>query len=140
MAGHARGFATLTEAADAVAAYLPHRKKPRSPEGLRRNLRLHPDGRWYRHWDPAFLHGIARDSSERAAEMERAAARLRVPLLLLHGGLSDVVSEEGIRAFGELAPTSRIVTISSAAHTAAGDENDALTEAVLDFVLLLGGG
>ena len=29
-------------------------EKPRSPEGLRKNLRLR-DGRWYWHWDPAFM-------------------------------------------------------------------------------------
>ena len=54
MFSHVHGFESLEEAADAVAAYLPHRTKPRSPEGLKKNLRLR-DGRWYWHWDPAFL-------------------------------------------------------------------------------------
>ena len=40
------GFGSLEEAADAVAAYLPYRTRPRSPEGLKKNLRLR-DGRWY---------------------------------------------------------------------------------------------
>src|ERR1700755_846577 len=31
------GFGSLEEAADAVAAYLPHRTRPRSPEGLKKN-------------------------------------------------------------------------------------------------------
>ena len=53
MRAHAQeGFATVAEAAEAVAAYLPHRPRPRSHEGLRKNLRLHPDGRWRWHWDP----------------------------------------------------------------------------------------
>ena len=55
----AEGFATVAEAADAVAAYLPHRKRPRSLEGLRKNLRLHPDGRWRWHWDPRVVAGRA---------------------------------------------------------------------------------
>ena len=46
------GFGSIDEAADAVAAYLPHRPRPRSHEGLKKNLRLHPDGRWRWHWDP----------------------------------------------------------------------------------------
>ncbi len=33
------GFASLDEAAAAVAAYNPHRQKPPAPEGLRKNLR-----------------------------------------------------------------------------------------------------
>ena len=40
------GFDSLEHAAEAVSAYLPHRAKPRSPEGLKKNLRLR-DGRWY---------------------------------------------------------------------------------------------
>ena len=40
------GFASLEEAADAIAAYLPHRKRPRSLEGLRKNLRVGEDGRY----------------------------------------------------------------------------------------------
>ena len=54
------GFASIEEAADAVAAYLPHRPRPRSHEGLKKNLRLHPDGRWRWHWDPRFLEGNRR--------------------------------------------------------------------------------
>ena len=51
MASGMDGFESLDEAAQAVAAYLPHRTKPRSPEGLKKNLRMR-DGRWFWHWDP----------------------------------------------------------------------------------------
>src|SRR5690606_30783851 len=51
MRAHAKeGFGSVDEAADAVAAYLPHRPKPKSNEGLKKNLRLSPDGRWRWHW------------------------------------------------------------------------------------------
>lgn len=53
MSSRIGGFDSLEHAADAVAAYLPHRAKPCSPEGLK-NLRLR-DGRWYWHWDPNLL-------------------------------------------------------------------------------------
>ena len=49
------GFATLEEAADAIAAYLPHRPRPRSLDGLRKNLRHGTDGRYRWHYDPAFI-------------------------------------------------------------------------------------
>ena len=48
------GFSSLEEAADAVSAYLPHRERPKDTSGLMRNLRLR-DGRYYWHWDPAFM-------------------------------------------------------------------------------------
>ena len=41
MRAHAKeGFATIDEAADAVAEYLPHRPRPKNNEGLKKNLRL----------------------------------------------------------------------------------------------------
>lgn len=60
MLGNIDGFGSLEEAADAVAEYLPHRDKPRSPEGLKRNLRLR-DGRWHWHWDPAMMTAPGHD-------------------------------------------------------------------------------
>ena len=46
MTGHHEGFASLAEAADAVAAYNPDRPRPSNPSGLMKNLRLRGDGRW----------------------------------------------------------------------------------------------
>ena len=97
MRAHAtEGFASVEEAADAVAAYLPHRPRPRSHEGLRKNLRLHPDGRWRWHWDPRLVEG-ARPVNTRRAEVEEdliaAARHLRIPALLVRGGSSELVQE-----------------------------------------------
>ncbi len=51
------GFSSITEAAQAVGEYLPQRPRPKSYQGLKKNLRLSPDGRWRWHWDPRFLDG-----------------------------------------------------------------------------------
>jgi pimeloyl-ACP methyl ester carboxylesterase len=127
------GFESLEEAADAVSAYLPHRPKPRSPEGLKKNLRLR-DGRWYWHWDPAFLTKPADDPFMRMDMLEQAAINLVVPILLIRGKLSDVVSEEGVQDFLGKVPRAEFVELSEAGHTAAGDDNDAFSEVVVDFV------
>ncbi|HEY2197412.1 MAG TPA: alpha/beta hydrolase, partial [Mycobacterium sp.] len=102
------GFASLDEAADAVAAYLPHRTKPRSPEGLKKNLRLR-DGRWYWHWDPAFMTKPGDDPELRTENFEHAAANLTIPVLLIRGKLSDVVSPEGVRHFLDTVPNAEFV-------------------------------
>src|SRR6516164_7042491 len=78
------GFGSLEEAADAVAAYLPYRTKPRSPEGLKKNLRLR-DGRWYWHWDPAFMTKPGDDPELRTEKFEHAAMGLKIPVLLIRG-------------------------------------------------------
>jgi pimeloyl-ACP methyl ester carboxylesterase len=133
MIGNIHGFGSLEEAADAVAAYLPYRSKPRSPEGLRKNLRLR-DGRWYWHWDPAFMTAPGDDPELRTEKFEHAAMDLQIPILLIRGKLSDVVSPEGVRHFLATVPRVEFVELSNAGHTAAGDDNDAFSEAVVDFV------
>jgi pimeloyl-ACP methyl ester carboxylesterase len=127
------GFDSLDEAADAVAAYLPHRTKPRSPEGLKKNLRLR-DGRWYWHWDPAFMTKPGDDPQLRTEKFEQAAANLGIPVLLIRGKLSDVVSPEGVRHFLATVPNAEFVELSEAGHTAAGDDNDAFSDVVVTFV------
>ena len=127
------GFGSLDEAADAVAAYLPHRTRPRSPEGLRKNLRLR-DGRWYWHWDPAFMTAPGDDPELRTEIFEQAAVNLEIPILLIRGKLSDVVSPEGVRHFLDTVPRAEFTELSNAGHTAAGDDNDAFSDVVVEFV------
>ena len=127
------GFDSLEQAADAVAAYLPYRTRPRSPEGRKKNLRLR-DGRWYWHWDPAFMTKPGDDPELRTEKFEQAAVDLNIPVLLIRGKLSDVVSPEGVRHFLAEVPNAEFVELSDAGHTAAGDDNDAFSAAVVAFV------
>jgi len=127
------GFESLDQAADAVAAYLPHRPRPRSPEGLKKNLRMR-DGRWHWHWDPAFMTKPGDDPELRTETFEQAARSLTIPVLLIRGKLSDVVSPEGVKHFLATVPRAEFVELSNAGHTAAGDDNDAFSEAVVKFV------
>lgn len=131
------GFASISDAADAVAAYLPHRKRPRSHEGLRKNLRLHPDGRWRWHWDPRVLKGersFAIDHHALEAALIEAAKAIAIPALLVRGGSSELVHEAHVREFLELVPHADYIDVSGARHMVAGDANDSFSDAVLDFV------
>lgn len=133
MVGNIDGFDSLEQAAEAVAAYLPHRPRPGSPEGLKKNLRLR-DGRWYWHWDPALLTKPGDDPALRTEKLESAAVGLNIPILLIRGKLSDVVSTTGVRDFLAKVPAAQLVELSDAGHTAAGDDNDAFSAAVVEFV------
>ncbi len=129
------GFASLDEAADAVAAYNPHRPRPSSPEGLRKNLRLRADGRWYWHWDPALIpNGTDYDRGISQAEQCRLAAGIRIPTLLIRGTNSDVVSLAGARELLDLIPSSRLVDAADAGHMVAGDDNDVFTAELTRFL------
>jgi pimeloyl-ACP methyl ester carboxylesterase len=131
MIANVHGFGSLEEAAESVAAYLPHRSKPRSPEGLRKNLRLR-DGRWYWHWDPAFMTADT-DLELPVEKFEQATRDLTIPVLLIRGKFSDVVSPEGVLHFLATRPSAEFVELSNAGHTAAGDDNDAFTDTVVTF-------
>jgi pimeloyl-ACP methyl ester carboxylesterase len=135
MAANPDGFASLEEAADAIASYLPHRPRPQSLDGLRKNLRRRDDGRYRWHWDPGFM---SRDQRTRAASgqdrLEEAAKNLKLPTLLVRGQRSEILSEEGVRHFRELVPQAKYVDVSGAGHMVAGDENDAFSTAVIDFL------
>jgi pimeloyl-ACP methyl ester carboxylesterase len=133
MLSHIHGFSSLDEAADAVATFLPHRTKPRNPEGLRKNLRLR-DERWYWHWDPAFVTEPGNDPQLCTRKIEQAATDLTIPVLLIHGKLSDMVSPEGVRHFLTTVRNAESVELPDTGHTAAGDDNDAFSDVVVTFV------
>jgi len=129
------GFASAEEAAAAVARYLPERPAPKSLDGLLRNLREAPDGRWYWHWDPAFhKQSGARAAGDLAATMERAAPRVVAPTLLVTGARSEVVDEDGVRRLLALMPHAEWFSVADARHMVAGDQNDVFGDALCDFV------
>jgi pimeloyl-ACP methyl ester carboxylesterase len=135
MTGNPEGFASLEEVADAVSAYMPHRPRPTNLDGLARNLRLGDDGRYRWHWDPAFMSGDRRPRTSVHIDIfVEHAKRLTLPVLLVRGRMSDVVSEDTVREFLELVPHAQYVDVQDAHHMVAGDRNDAFTPPVVAFL------
>jgi len=133
MLAHSDGFASLEEAADAVAAYIPERPRPKSNAGLEKNLRLR-DGRLHWHWDPALLGPGGLRGSNAEVRLELAAATVSCPTLLVRGVLSDVVSPEGVERLRVLIPHLDLCDVAEAGHMVAGDRNDVFASAVVDFL------
>jgi pimeloyl-ACP methyl ester carboxylesterase len=134
------GFASLDEVADAIQAYNPHRPRPSDLGGLQKNLRRGDDGRWYWHWDPAFIGGRlgspdeTRSSIVDPERLGKAARGLTVPTLLVRGRVSDLLSEEGAQELLELVPHAQLVDVAGAGHMVAGDRNDLFNDAVVNFL------
>ncbi|MBH67498.1 MAG: alpha/beta hydrolase [Rhodospirillaceae bacterium] len=128
------GFDSLEEVAEAISNYQPHRTRPRNLDGLAKNVRLAPNGKYVWHWDPArrFNRPGAPDYRQR---LHAAANNLDLPVLLVRGGLSDVLSEEGAQSFLEQYPNAEYVNVSNAAHMVAGDRNDIFADSVIEFLL-----
>jgi pimeloyl-ACP methyl ester carboxylesterase len=141
------GFESLEEAAESVARYRQHRARPSDLSGLRKNLRHGDDGRWRWHWDPAFVdrargqellaEGVDAQEAQQfmnGEELMDAARSLKLPVLLVRGKASDVVSADGADAFLDAVPHARYADVAGAGHMVAGDRNDAFNDAVLDFL------
>jgi pimeloyl-ACP methyl ester carboxylesterase len=135
MKARPEGFRSLDEAADAIAAYNPLRPRPANPNGLRKNLRLHDDGRWRWHWDPRMFSDDSHDKLPGLTQrMLGAASHITIPTLLVRGRESDVVSEQGVAELREHIHHMQFSDIEGAGHMIAGDRNDSFTSAVHGFL------
>ena len=134
MRSHPHGFASVHEAQDAVRAYLPHRANDQNPERLRKLLVPTGNGRLRWHWDPALLETVAAESARWSDRLVTAARQLRLPVLLISGGRSELVSERTVAEFQQLVPHAEHRCIADATHMVAGDANDRFTEVILDYL------
>ncbi|HET9050019.1 MAG TPA: alpha/beta hydrolase [Chiayiivirga sp.] len=140
MTAHPEGFDDLDHAAHAIAAYLPHRPERKTPAQLEKLLNRGADGRWRWHWDPRLIDSIGRRGEDQQAQLIDAARRVDVPTLLISGGRSDLVSQAHVDEFLELVPHAHHVCLPKATHMVAGDDNDAFTRTILDFLVTLPAG
>jgi len=133
------GFGSLEEVADAIAEYNPHRPRPTDLDGLTTNLRRRGD-RWYWHWDPQFISGTASCPPFEVTDVDRMHSavevilRSGVPMLLIRGQMSDLVSQERADEFLARFPQVQFTDVRGAGHMVAGDRNDIFASAVLDFL------
>lgn len=135
MAAHIeQGFASPAEAAEAIAAYTPNRPKRGPSDSLARYLRLGSDGRYRWHWDPAFLGGVTGPRVDDHDALDAAARTLTLPVHLIRGGSSDLVSVEAAEHFRALVPHARFTDIAGAGHMVVGDRNDSFSDAILNFL------
>lgn len=134
MTAFPEGFDSLEHAAEIVAAYLPHRRKRKTAEELGELLHHGEDGRWRWHWDARLIDDLVRDSARHQDDIANAARTLRCPVLLISGGRSDLVSASTVEEFHDLVPHARHAHLPQATHMLAGDDNDAFTSTVLDYL------
>ena len=136
MTAHPDGFASLAQAADVISAYMPHRPR-KSDDSLRALLRDDGHGRWRWHWDPRLVAELARDSEQHQDALAEAAHQVKCPLLLVSGGRSTLVTPQTVAEFLALVPHARHVQLPEATHMVAGDDNNAFTATVLDYLDVL---
>ena len=137
MREHTDGFATLEDAAAAIAAYAPRAGKTIRPEGLKKNLRRDDEGRYRWHWDPALLDAfdIVNDMmrNERVSGALQTIAAKHIPFAVIRGGSSDVLDDDAAAETARLG-NGRVISVAHASHMVAGDANDAFSGALLEAI------
>jgi pimeloyl-ACP methyl ester carboxylesterase len=128
------GFDSLEHAADVVARYLPHRRTRKTADELDALMHEGQDGRWHWHWDRRLVDDLIRDSARHQDDIAAAARNVRCPVLLISGGRSELISEDNVRAFQALVPHAQHIQVANVGHMLAGDDNDAFTAVVLDYL------
>ncbi len=125
------GFDNLEQVADVISEYTG---RPRRSDlsGLEKNLRQE-NGRYYWHWDPNFF-SFREDRSANPTRVIDASKNISAPIMLIRGGMSDVVTEVEVKEFLSLVPHAQYVDVEHARHMVAGDRNDIFTKAVTNFL------
>jgi len=134
MSAHPDGFTDAEHAADAIAGYLPPQRARKRPEQLASLLVKRDDGRLVWHWDPRMLTDLPAQSEPIQRRVVEAARQISVPLLLISGGQSDLVSAHSVAEFLALVPHAQHQRIAKASHMVAGDDNAAFTAAIHTFL------
>jgi pimeloyl-ACP methyl ester carboxylesterase len=128
------GFASLEEAAAAISAYTSNRAARSASDSLGRYVRLSDDGRYRWHWDPRFLDLVKGPRTVEHARLATALQRLRLPVHLVRGGSSDLVTPEAVDEFRQQVPHASFTDIAGAGHMVVGDRNDTFGNAIISFL------
>ena len=134
MSAHPDGFDSYDHAAQVIHDYLPHRRARKSDQQLAKLLRSDEHQRLRWHWDPRLLSEFVLDSEQLQELISEQARKIDVPVLLISGGRSDLVSDDTVAHFLGLVPHATHVRLPDATHMLAGDDNDTFTDAVLAFL------
>lgn len=131
------GFNDLEEVISAVDRYLEHRARPTDVEKLKKSLRIR-NGKYYWHWDPKILtawkNTRSQDLSKESRNLTEITRSLTVPVLVVRGEYSDVLTENIGSEFLKAVPHLETVVIPKAGHMVAGDNNDVFMTGIIEFL------
>jgi pimeloyl-ACP methyl ester carboxylesterase len=117
-------FASLEEMVERTVAFNPTRSRSSLRRGVIHNARAFADGTWGWRWDP----GLARPDRLplEFSSLWAAVEAARVPLLLVRGALSPVVSDDDVAELLRRQPQADVELVVGAGHSIQGDQPLAL--------------
>lgn len=115
-------------------AFNPRRSRENIESRLRHNLKQLPDGTWTWKYDPQLRSPRRPIGSGLTTNLWDDVAKIRCPTLILKGGESDILSAESAIKLQGAIPGSELVVIPGAGHSVMGDNPEAFTTAVGEFL------
>lgn len=128
----AAGFADVAEAAATLDTHLGH-PGTSDPARLGKVLRREGD-RLFWQWDPRTVAPEFLNPPSEDALMEAMARTITVPVVMVRGTLSDLVTEDEAAYFREITPHVEILEAQGVGHMFTGDHNDVFAAALLDHL------
>ena len=119
-------FASFDEILDRTVQYNPTRTVSSLRRGVLHNAKEEPDGSWTWRYDS--VRSWKREGSNASAaalsftSLWDDVAGVQVPLLLLRGDQSGVVTDDDVEELKERNPAARVVTVAGAGHSIQGDK------------------
>jgi pimeloyl-ACP methyl ester carboxylesterase len=124
-------FGSFDELLERTARYNPSRSVSSLRRGVLHNARQLPDGRWAWRYDRLLPAQGGLDFAGLWVDL----AAVAVPVMLVCGTDSGVVSDEDRAEFRRLQPTARLEMVDGAGHSVQGDRPVELAALIEDFAL-----
>ena len=136
-----RSFIQAPDELDSFEAFVEraHQFNPRrSLENIRsrltHNLKQLPNGKWTWKYDKALRSGERSFQASALQNLWDDVHAIRCPTLIIKGGESDILSEEGAAKMQAAVPGSRLAVVPGAGHSVMGDNPQSFVAAVRPFL------
>lgn len=81
------------------------------------------------------MTGTSRPSASKDPDrLSQAVQAAQIPLLLIRGKMSELVTEEAVEDFLKIVPHAKYTDVAGAGHMVAGDNNEVFTQALIEFL------
>jgi esterase len=117
-------------------AFNPRRNAESLRASLRHNLRQLPNGKWSWKYDTRTFSG--RPPEPLIPDYWNEMDQVKCPTLIVRGGRSDILTEEGAQELVAMLPNARWDTVADAGHSVQGDNPAGLVEVLTTFFDELG--
>ena len=114
-------FDSFDEILERTVQFNPSRTVSSLRRGVLHNARELPDGSWTWRYDPVRSWKAAERPTVGFGDLWDDVEALTMPLLLVRGGLSSVVSDDDVAELRRRKPDAEVVTVEDAGHSIQGD-------------------